>query len=252
MILDITEPQDTVLMSNFHTYFQDAKTQIAERMEAQSSPGIYEHGQRTSSDFGKHSYGTQFALIHSTLADLTALADKVNGSLHVVLESDSLYTINDGSLVHLSFLDHATLDNLDGTVHDGHYYRKDSPVQLDEDAIISDGGEVILVAQSYIEDSDPLEPSHVEKTHLEAHGSGSLDLDSIPSDSQVANSTSGAYYSISGFQPFQWNDDGSDSPLYVPNISVGVYYFASDEGTLLGLRTSLAYKFRDATYILGE
>lgn len=193
MVIDITEPVDTTQMSSFHTYFQDAKEQVSERMEAQSSPGVYEHHQRTSADFGIHPYNLQFALEHDTLADLQGYTPKVDGSLHVVLETPALYTIESGSLVLISFLDHATLKNLDDTLHDADFFSAGASVILEEDATIASAGSIVPSAQQYTEDDDPLDPAHVAKTHYDAHGAGSID-DSMLADDTYSIVTSSPYY----------------------------------------------------------
>lgn len=227
MTIDITEPQDTTLMSSFHTHFQDAKSQVAERMEAQSSPGVYEHNEHDSSDFGIHPYNIQFALEHGTLADLEGYTPKVNGSLHVVLDPPSLYSIESGSLVLLDFFDHAALKNLDDSLHDDDFFRVGTSVIAEGAVTIEAGGSIVPTDQEFVEDSDPLDPVHLDLSHLDAHGTASVDNTMLEDDAYELAVTSPYFAdSVSGvdLKLFSSRAEWHRDDYYLYKVDSGFYF----------------------------
>lgn len=245
MIIDITEPQDTVQMSTYHTYLQDAKTQIAERMEANSSGSVYEHNEHDSSDFGIHNYNSQFAREHVDLPTLQAYTPKVNGSMHVELDTPAFYSIESGALVQLSFLDHATLKNLDDTLHNADYFSAGGSITLESDVTILDGGSLTPSAQVYTADDDPLDPDHVAKTHYEAHGAASVDNAMLIDDAYDLATASPYYQDPSAgvdFRTFHCRDTGvsvmNGARIYMVSSGYAVSTFTVNEILFCGSKLS--------------
>lgn len=233
MILDITAPADTTDMDQFHTAFQNAKTALSERMEGEAVTGesTPAHNDHDSADFGIHVWRVPWTRTHADYNALVNYTPRVNGSLHYVTSLGEFYTVEGGDLVQLTFLDHATQINLDGTLHDDHYFSRETSVALEGDATIAEEGSIVPTAQTHDDNSDPLDPAHLLKTQYEAHGANSI-VDANLDDDTCYLSSAGTVYTNSlssvdvhfGYSQSNWSYAVDSSVVCAYPAGVGSIY----------------------------
>jgi hypothetical protein len=176
MLWNATIPEDTDNMNAIHTFIQNDKVMIRERMECTNDLGTAEHHESDSADFGTHKPSKiGFVKVHDTYSNLTGFTPLVPGSLHYVREAayKGLYIIDsDDSIVKIGADDHGQLESLlDNNAH-SIYLLKTGAREMEGDLTVGSG---TLSYTSLLTDNDnPLDPDHVSDSWYDAHGAGGI------------------------------------------------------------------------------
>lgn len=184
------EGQDKDTPANtIHTYVQDSKKAIGERLECSDSDGDAKHNEKTSTDFGAHKASViGFIKIHSSYSDLTAFTPRKPGTLHVV-STDSGYEIyvveEDDSLRRVGQgVDHGELEGI--LEDDAHpeLFLKDTTRAMTGDLSTEESGQMYVDSYGSSE-GNPVPASHVDLSWYDAHGAACITDRFVPNDISV-------------------------------------------------------------------
>lgn len=177
MIYVVDEPQDTDPANQIHTYIQDTKQQVRERMEAPNGT-FNEHNDVSSSDAGLHIPSKVSFVRVSTEANRLDISATRQGSMHYITDGDDIgLAIVDDTPEYkkVSASSHSDLIGLsEGNPHSQYVYTGGTYTASDDMTIDSVSTAEDYPTNKIVNNSSPIDSLHNSLDWYNAHGEKSL------------------------------------------------------------------------------
>lgn len=174
---DLT-PLDTILINTLHTAIQTAKVDIMDRISANDGT-ISTHSFEGDSATGLHEISkTGFVKSHTdyvTMIAWIAANAPEDGTLHVTLDTSTIYVIKSATPMLLVSNDHDDFTNLDGDTGHTQYMATSGTRSMSGDLTMADSASITWGGiDTATADTCPLTANHITESWHAAHGDNCL------------------------------------------------------------------------------